>query len=145
MSDLISRQDAIDALNKKRIETMEKGQDVNLIWECLDVVNQVPSKQQWIPCSERLPSEDGRYLVCMNWNYCNTDVLNWANGWNCCRGCDGKINRKNEIDGTDIIAWMPLPQSWKGEKEEGEPIPHWRGQMDGCLPFQTEEKDEQIH
>lgn len=45
MNDLISRQDAIDALNKKRIETMEKGQDVNLIWECLDAVNQVSSAQ----------------------------------------------------------------------------------------------------
>ena len=34
-----------------------------------------------------------------------------------------------------------------GEKrnECGEPIPHWRGQMDGCLPFQTEVNDEQIH
>ena len=34
-----------------------------------------------------------------------------------------------------------------GEKrnECGEPIPHWRGQMDGCLPFQTEVDDEQIH
>ena len=28
-----------------------------------------------------------------------------------------------------------------GEKrnECGEPIPHWRGQMDGCLPFQEKE------
>lgn len=25
------------------------------------------------------------------------------------------------------------------EKEKGEPIPQWRGQMDGCLPFQKEE------
>lgn len=27
----------------------------------------------------------------------------------------------------------------------GEPIPHWRGQMDGCLPFQKEKQDEQIY
>ena len=47
MSDLTSRskQAVIDALNKKRIETMEKGKDVNLIWECLDVVAQLPSVQ----------------------------------------------------------------------------------------------------
>ena len=34
-----------------------------------------------------------------------------------------------------------------GEKrnECGEPIPHWRGQMDGCLPFQTEVDDAEIH
>lgn len=34
-----------------------------------------------------------------------------------------------------------------GEKrnECGEPIPHWRGQMDGCLPFQEEEQDGSIN
>lgn len=52
MDDTISRQATIDALNKKRIETMEKGKDVNLIWECLDAVAQVPSverkKGRWI-------------------------------------------------------------------------------------------------
>lgn len=50
MSDLISRQAALDALHKKRIETMEKGQDVNHIWECLDVVAQVPSAQPERTC-----------------------------------------------------------------------------------------------
>ena len=34
-----------------------------------------------------------------------------------------------------------------GEKRNkcGEPVPHWRGQMDGCLPFQEEEQDESIN
>lgn len=45
MSDLISRRAAIDALHKKRIKIMEKGQDVNPIWECLDVIAQLPSVQ----------------------------------------------------------------------------------------------------
>lgn len=44
-NDCISRQAAIDALHKKRLETMGKGQDVNQIWECLDVIAQVPSAQ----------------------------------------------------------------------------------------------------
>ena len=30
-------------------------------------------------------------------------------------------------------------------QKEGEPIPQWRGQMDGCLPFQEEEQDESIN
>ena len=46
MDDLIRRKDAIDALHKKRIATMEKGQNVSLIWECLDAVAQVPSAKQ---------------------------------------------------------------------------------------------------
>ncbi len=24
------------------------------------------------------------------------------------------------------------------DRQEGEPIPHWRGQMDGLVPYQTE-------
>lgn len=28
---------------------------------------------------------------------------------------------------------------------EGEPILYWRGQMDGCLPFQTEVQHGEIH
>ena len=31
--------------------------------------------QGWIPCSERLPSEDGCYLVCMNFKYGNIEGL----------------------------------------------------------------------
>ena len=73
--------------------------------------------QGWIPCSERLPSEDGRYLVCMDWEYDNMEVLRWADGWNCHRDYDGKIHRESEIDGADIIAWMPLPKPYKGGAE----------------------------
>lgn len=29
--------------------------------------------------------------------------------------------------------------------DDAEPIPHWRGCMEGCLPFQAEVEDEQIH
>ena len=108
MNDLISRQDAIDALNKKRIETMEKGQDVNLIWECLDAVNQVPSSQQWIPCSERLPNDDGNYIVTLSYTegfkFSFVDIDNFS-----------VYEHQWDVYGSDVIAWMPLPQSWKGE------------------------------
>ena len=71
---------------------------------------------KWIPVSERLPEKDGRYLVCMSWDYHNMDVLIWADGWNCIRRINGKVSRKSEIDGAEIIAWMPLPEPW----EDGE-------------------------
>ena len=72
----------------------------------------------WIPCSERLPSKDGRYLVCMSWEYNNMEVLKWADGWNCFRCPDGKVSRENEIDGADIVAWMPLPKPYREDGEE---------------------------
>ena len=45
MSDYISRQAAIKALTKLRIEKMQEGKDVSLVWECLDKVLQVPTAQ----------------------------------------------------------------------------------------------------
>lgn len=71
----------------------------------------------WIPVSERLPEKDGSYLVCMNWDYRNMDVLMWADGWNCIRLINDKVDRKSEIDGEKITAWMPLPIPYR---EEGE-------------------------
>lgn len=72
----------------------------------------------WIPVSERLPSEDGHYLVCMAWEYDNVEVLKWADGWNCYRNYDGKVDREHEIGGADIIAWMPLPKPYREDGEE---------------------------
>ena len=43
MNDLISRQTAIEALTKLRIEKMQEGKDVSLVWKCLDEVLQVPT------------------------------------------------------------------------------------------------------
>ena len=45
MDDLISRQAAIDALDRMRIEYLQKGRDVLVMWECEDVLRQLPSAQ----------------------------------------------------------------------------------------------------
>lgn len=72
----------------------------------------------WIPVSERLPEKDGSYLVCMSWHFQKMDVLTWADGWNCTRNINGKVNRKSEILGAYIIAWMPLPEPYREDDEE---------------------------
>lgn len=69
---------------------------------------------EWIPVSERLPEKDGIYLICTSWDYHNMDVLIWADGWNCIRHINGKVDRKNEIDLAEILAWMPLPEPYEG-------------------------------
>ena len=70
---------------------------------------------QWIPCSERLPEDlndknidcflvtDG-FLIWMA--YYNSEI-----GWQFAE-C---TNSRNKIDWTEIIAWQPLPQPYKGE------------------------------
>ena len=79
-------------------------------------IEALSAEAEWIPCSERLPSEDGDYLVQMSWWGFQMDVYSWADGWNCYR-INGKVSRLSEIDGRDIVAWMPLPKPYR---EDGE-------------------------
>ena len=57
-------------------------------------------KQQWIPCSERLPEKKGMYLASVK-DYVVMEMWSGTGWW-----------------ATKPIAWMPLPEPWKGEKNE---------------------------
>ena len=61
---------------------------------------------QWIPCSERLPKEDGLYLVTTKYSQIPT-MLEWRVGF----WFDEEANIYK------VIAWMPLPEAYKGETE----------------------------
>lgn len=66
-------------------------------------VEDAPTIGGWIPCSERLPEVNGRYL-CANdqWGAWRVDINMWVNGhW------------RNQIE--KPIAWMPLPPVYQGE------------------------------
>lgn len=93
-------------------------------------------EKRWIPCSERLPMQTGEYLVTILYGDVRwTDKFGYTptkdGGW-----YDPEIQNQNLINWNKcVIAWMPLPKAWKEGQEEGEPIPQWRGCMDGCLPY----------
>lgn len=87
-------------------------------------------EQRWIPCSERLPEEDGEYLVLY---YTHSkykpyvyDVISFANdlyqideyyfpdkkgqkGWFYCDRDYGYC------EDNSVLAWMPLPEPYKEE------------------------------
>lgn len=121
MDDLISRQ----ALYKKACDyerqALDHIQKINpdkheelVAWSAvlaertsfkLDV-RDAPSAQQWIPCSERLPDEDGDYIV--------TDDSGgaiWVGATFFIRDDEGKPNWGL----VNVTAWMPLPEPYKGE------------------------------
>ena len=92
----------------------EKVVSVESINEAYDKIIKLPtirSEQRWIPCSERLPEESGRYLVTntqwgtyhVDWNIYYVNVEGHCDGWLWEQGC---------------IAWMPLPEPYRGERTE---------------------------
>ena len=72
-------------------------------------------QQQWIPCSERLPEEDGQYIVTVKYEHVDgyediySEHIEWVDGhwdefghYHC-----GRVEK--------VLAWQPLPKPWKGE------------------------------
>ena len=108
--DLIEREAAI-----KEIRKYFAGLPIRVHYDMLELVRNLPSAHQWIPVSERLPSSDDWVIVTVldesgDTPYRYTDLgwyLDAANCW---------IRDAKQI--TDVIAWMPLPEPYKGEKDE---------------------------
>ena len=126
MSDLIDRQAAIDELWKALFEYEDKTEKQFQESEDLDlrawmvhrifvqnmsdidrqtILNMPPSEPRWIPVTEQLPEEGIDVLCCFR------------------RGEDYKIFVSNRRDYNywsgigrtgDNVAWMPLPEPWKG-------------------------------
>ena len=73
----------------------------------------------WIPCSERLPSENGDYLVTLGngvvkiLGYSTTQRTTYPKGFYYIK--DGFSWRQMQ---NPVVAWMPLPEPWKGADDE---------------------------
>lgn len=89
--------------------------DLNTIWfkdrgNCLDVfscVKEAPTIAGWIPCSERLPEYREVVLI-------TNDKGNVRYGQ--FRGTRGKYWHWKGNTLEEVIAWMPLPPAYEGDK-----------------------------
>lgn len=83
-------------------------------------------EQRWILCSERLPEANGRYLVTRGlnagdamWNrvhlihYSDLMGLKSERIW-----WDGTIGKLDFERIDDVLAWMPLPEAYRGKGEQ---------------------------
>ena len=99
MDDLIKRQDAIRAV------TTRDG-----CGRCEKAIKNIPSAQQWIPCSERLPEDDETVIVTRD-----NDIIAIATFE------EGEVNNGWWMDfwytEDNVKAWMPLPEPYKGEEK----------------------------
>jgi hypothetical protein len=131
--DCISRQAVLDIINfedKWLYDAKSHNADTKIAFSGLESrVKALPSvtpKTEWIPVSERLPDENGSYLVTVKRGYIVLGLWvgvaeNWAN----------------------VIAYMPLPEPYReseevpvkdieGTKDDNEDIPIEYFESGGC-------------
>ena len=100
MDDLIRRLDAIDAI---KLTSSPYLVELNDTYQAqVKALKELPSAQQWIPCSERLPDQNGKYLVVGRQKAINIlkfDGGRWYGKWG-------------------VVAWMPLPEPYKDKHED---------------------------
>lgn len=98
-------------------------QAIRKIQDYLSVVTDtnVGSKSNWIPCSERLP-EDGEEMVLIQVSGKPTENIQFKyafefayyekeEGW--------ILEYYPEWENPEVVAWMPLPESYKGGEAAG--------------------------
>ena len=97
----------------------------NMNDRCLEIIDEElakePQVQQWIPCSERLPTNQTEWWHTTEYLTCGKDgtiqVLCYCDGWNCYfLNAYMDVYRDNEIK--DVIAWMPLPDPYTENRKE---------------------------
>ena len=131
MNDLISRQAAITLpvipKEYRVYQTSNLDDAYEQGWNDLQkCIESLPSAQQWIPCSERLPEEEGEYLVTFNdkwygpkvrilWYGTPFDIILDQDKW--VFYCDQDYGFETFAPGKLVVAWMQMPKPYKDRHE----------------------------
>ena len=107
--DCVSRKAVVEWLMTASDDSLEEAIDTNLRF----LKSVYPAaKTDWIPVSERLPEEGGRYLVTISYDYFGEGPVREVMRNVFC------INSKKWLyDNDEVTAWMPLPEAYKAESE----------------------------
>ena len=105
--------DADALLAKLNQEGIPFNADVNYF------IMHAPSVNTWISCEEQLPeSEEKTYWICTDTEYqCQCRWTNVNHFWTDLT-TDWHWNIFDYPQYSKVIAWMPLPEPWKGEEDD---------------------------
>lgn len=130
MSDMMTQEEAMNMSNEQAVQILSSMRNMMLdqygcpisdavfaFDKAIEVLS-ADRPQEWIPCSERLPSEEKAiYLVCTDSEYMcscrwtNTNPI-WTDLTTDWHWCIFDIPQY-----TKVVAWMPL-KPWKGVDDE---------------------------
>ena len=121
MSDLISRQDAIDKIREVyeyEFPTASGAFDEFVVTIIPNILRNMPSTEpemKWIPVRDKLPKEEKKsYWVCTDTKYqCECRWTNNMNGIGKSNNYGWSILDIPQY--TKVVAWMPLPEVYRGE------------------------------
>ena len=119
MSDLISRQAAITIpvtpKEDREYQTFNLDDAYEQAWDDLQKrIEQLPSAEQWIPVTERLPkpiapSQRREWFITSN-QYGGVTLT--------CYEFEASPFKEGWQTDMTILAWMPLPEPWRGDEDE---------------------------
>jgi len=133
MSDMMTQEEAMNMSNEQAVQILipmrnmmcdRYGCPVSDAVFALDKAIEALSAdrpQGWIPCSERVPNENGDYLVTLEngvvkiLGYSTTQRTTYPKGFYHIK--DGFSWRQIQ---NPVVAWMPLPKMWEGADDEAD-------------------------
>jgi hypothetical protein len=114
----LTKTDELDAL-QKTLQKQAGDKPVILLPYYCDIVKP-PAQMRWIPCDERLPGDYQDVLVWFEYyrygSY-NRMYSTYGIGTYSKQYDSWMVNHESGWKDLRVIAWMPLPQPYKGEQE----------------------------
>ena len=99
-------------IKKENIDIIHKVGVVDMVeqWKLHPIDFEISSEQQWIPVSKKLPNKNDYVIVTTKsgvvieaqFEIWNSGIKEW---W---------IDNDNSFEFDDVVAWMPMPQPYRG-------------------------------